>query len=41
MWERDQTLLEEICLAWTSGSQIHELGDVAKNQKKAMACLTS
>jgi hypothetical protein len=41
MWERDQTLLEEIRLAWTAGSLIHNLGDVDGNLKKLMACLTS
>jgi hypothetical protein len=41
MWERDETLPEEIHLAWAAGNQIHDLGDVAENLKKVMASLTS
>jgi hypothetical protein len=34
MWERDETLPEEIRLAWAAVKQIHDLGDVVGNLKK-------
>jgi hypothetical protein len=40
MWERDETLPEEIHLAWAAGNQIHDLFVVAENLKKVMASLT-
>jgi hypothetical protein len=41
MWEREQSLPEEVLSAWIAGTQVHDLGDVARNLKKVMSCLMS
>jgi hypothetical protein len=39
MWEREQSLPEEVWLAWTAWVSVHDLGDIAENLKSVMTSL--
>jgi hypothetical protein len=40
MWERDQSLPEEICAAWHACEAVHDLCDIVGNLKKVMTSLS-
>jgi hypothetical protein len=39
MWEREETLAQEVQMAWTQGEHMHGMGDVACRLKLVMASL--
>jgi hypothetical protein len=41
MWEREESLPEEICIAWQQGKPVQHLGDVAGNLQMVMRSLSN